>query len=104
MASQSAAGDVIRADRAAERFGVHPRTLRRWADARLISRSRVGRMVFYSLSEIEELIDRHTTPRTVVPIGSVAADSTQPGIEDWRDDELWRPAFAGKEKAASDCT
>lgn len=80
------AAEYLRPKAAAARFGVHRRTLLRWAKAGLIGRSRVGGVTHYRADDIAELLAANTAGRTVIPY--VAPSTTAP-IEDWAHDPLW---------------
>lgn len=80
--------DMVRLRKAAARYDVSVDTLRRWAAAGLIGRSRIGRVVFVSAADIERLIAAQRQP-----VAAVRAYQPAPAAEDWRRDELWRGAL-----------
>lgn len=88
-------GEMIRAHEAKARFGVSEDTLRRWADAGLVGRSRLsrdgrsdrGRIVKYCAADIERLQQpEYATPKRQ----QVRAYRPAPASEDWRNSDLWR--------------
>lgn len=60
--------EFLRPAAAAERFGVHKRTLSRWADDGLIGRSHVRGATFYVTADIADAIRHGLQPRTVIPL------------------------------------
>lgn len=87
------APEYLRPAQAAARFPVSESTLRRWADAGLISRSKPGGKArgatFYDAAEITELLASSRTPRKVVSITSPVPASAPPASENWGGFEDW---------------
>lgn len=79
---------MVRLRQAARQYGISVDTLRRWAAAGLIGRSRIGRVVFVSAADIERLIAAQRQP-----VAAVRAYQPAPAAEDWRRDELWKGAL-----------
>ena len=75
-------GEMIRLRKAAARFDVSVDTLRRWADAGLIGRSRIGRVVYVSAADLDRLVSARAV--RLVPVHRA------PASEEWRDSDLWR--------------
>lgn len=83
------ASEWLRPATAAERFDISERTLARWAADGLIGRAERGRAVWYSASDIADVIAAGATPRTVVPI-SATATAAPPA--DWESSPFWSKA------------
>ena len=78
-------GEMLRLRKAAARFDVSVDTLRRWADAGLIGRSRIGRVVYVSVAALDRLREpKYARPATTV------REYRAPASEEWRDSDLWR--------------
>ena len=88
------ASDWLRTKDAAARAKVDPGTLARWAARGLISTTKAVGCRYYSASDIDALLERGSSGRTVTPIRSRPA-STQ-GYADWQGLRAW----AARERGA----
>lgn len=63
MQNQDLRTQLISIEKAAERLGLRPVTVRLWAAGRKLSRVKLGRRVLLLEQEVERLIAENTIPR-----------------------------------------